>query len=253
MPTNKIKIRIQQYLDGELTPGQKEQVEQLIMNDPAVKKYYDDLVAMDKMLKDDAIKTETINLEENILCNLGHPGIYPREEEPERWFGFIPATPQWTLIPALILGLLIGFFIFSPVLKKKHVLDLSRVDLAGSMTGKTSSAFALPISFSGVNATIKADYLSHDFIRIDFDIQSEQESQIRLSFNKDQFNIWNLKAVNPTDESRILADYRSIEIINRGDNTYMALLKKMNETEEPIKVEVFYNDMLQYQTVVSIK
>jgi hypothetical protein len=127
------------------------------------------------------------------------------------------------------------------------------MDLAGTMTGHATSAFALPINLAGVNATINADYISSDFLRINLRIQSEQESQIRMSFNKDQFNVWNMKAVNPTGDSRILADYQSVAIINRGDNDYFVLLKKLNDAEEPFKVEVFYDDMLQYQTVVTIK
>jgi hypothetical protein len=254
MLTNRIKQRLQQYLDGELSPDKKKQVQELMEHDSEVKDYYEKLIAMEKMLKEDIGAAATVDLENEIISQLSRSqSISTVGTDRERWFGFIPASPQWTLLPALVLGILIGFFIFSPVLKKKHLKDLSTMDLAGTMTGHATSAFALPINLAGVNATINADYISSDFLRINLRIQSEQESQIRMSFNKDQFNVWNMKAVNPTGDSRILADYQSVAIINRGDNDYFVLLKKLNDAEEPFKVEVFYDDMLQYQTVVTIK
>jgi len=254
MLTNRIKQRLQQYLDGELSPDKKKQVQELMEHDSGVKDYYEKLIATDRMLQEDAAAVATVDMEKEIIGHLNRSqGLSQVGTDRERWFGFIPASPQWTLLPALVLGILIGFFIFSPVLKKKHLKDLSTMELAGTMTGHATGAFALPINLAGVNATINADYIGSDFLRINLHIQSEQESQIRMSFNKDQFNVWNMKAVNPTDESRILADYQSVAIINRGDNTYLVLLKKLNDAEEPLKVEVFYDDMLQYQTVVTVK
>ncbi|MCX6234333.1 MAG: hypothetical protein NT175_06350 [Bacteroidetes bacterium] len=253
MLSRKQKKYIQKFIDGDLLPERKKYIKELLDRDPDAKLYYEGLLEVENTLKNDASVAESPDLENLILRDIQQ---IPQNDLPSQvkkhWTEYIWPSPQWGIGYALIFGILIGIFIFSPVLRNRNWKTVSDSDMAGSMTN-ISTAFNLPIYIAGINATITAGYVSQDFLRIEINVQSNDLAQIRLSFNKDQFSLWTLKAVDQNPECRILADYSSVEVINRGENVYLVLLKKLSSLEETIRIEVFSNDMRQYENNITIK
>jgi hypothetical protein len=253
MADRKQKKYIQQFIDGELSPDRKSYVEELLKRDPEAKSYYEVLLKVDEMLKEDAASRESIDMEHVILSQIQQTkqtGIpYPVKKH---WTEIIWPSPQWGIGYALVLGILLGVFILSPFLKIRNWKSAPDSELAGSMAS-LSTAFNLPINLPGITASITAGYASENFLRIEVNVQSDDLTQIRMTYDRDQFSLWTLKAIDQNPECGILADYGSVEVINKGENSYLVLLRKLSGLEENIRIEVFSNNVRQYDNNVIVK
>ncbi len=254
MIKRKIEKLVQRYLDGEVSVKEKKFVEGLIKADPSVKEYYDQMKLLEEDLYLDAQSIEGANIKDEVLNEIHRMNI--KKITIRDGSGFIEkmfANNRLNIAYAVVLGLIIGFFIFSPAIRQKDHSSIPESDLYGTIhSNEATTAFTLPIELPSIKVSLNANYLPQDFIRISIDVSSEEQIRLRLSFNKDNFQPWNMKVISADPECRLLSGYNSVEVINKGENRYFILLKKMNQLEEQIEIRVFSNDLLLYENVVTV-
>ena len=253
MIKQKIEKLVQRYLDGDVSVKEKKYVEGLIKDDPSVKEYYEQMKLLEEDLYLDAQSIEGVNLKDDVLNEIQLIKMKERRVKDDP--GFIEKlfpNNRLNIAYAVVLGIIIGFLIFSPFIKQKDQTSIPESDLYGSISHEATTAFTLPIELTSVKVRLNADYLPQGFIRISMDIFSEEQIRIRFSFNKDNFQPWNMKVISANSECRMLSGYNSVEVINKGENRYFILLKKMNHLEEQIEVRVFSDELLIYENVVTV-
>jgi len=253
MIKRKIEKLVQRYLDGEVSVRERKVVEGLIKDDSSVKEYYEQMKLLEEDLYLDARSIEGINIKDDVLKDIRLMKMKKAViKDDSGFFEKMFANNSLNIAYAVVLGLIIGFFIFSPAIRQKDRSSIPESDLYGTISNEATTAFTLPIELPSAKVSINADYLPQDFIRISIDISSEEQIRMRLSFNKDSFQPWNMKAISANSECRLLSDYNAVEVINKGENRYFVLLKKMNHLEEQIDIRVFSNDLLVYENEVTV-
>ncbi|MCK4677866.1 MAG: hypothetical protein KAT48_07025 [Bacteroidales bacterium] len=253
MIKRKIEKLVQRYLDGDVSFKEKKYVEELIRDDPSVKEYYEQMMLLEEDLYLDAQSIEGVNLKDDVLNEIQIMKMKKKIiKDDAGFFEKVFANTRLNIAYAFALGLIIGFFIFSPAIRQKGQPSIPESDLYGTISHEATTAFTLPIELPSVKVSLNADYLPQDFIRISMDISSEEQIRLRLSFNKDNFQPWNMKVISADPECRLLSDYNSVEVINKGENRYFVLLKKMNHLEEQIEIRIFSNDLLLYENIVMV-
>lgn len=164
------------------------------------------------------------------------------------------SNPIWNIAIALIIGLIIGFLVFSPILKKGSEKIDNEMDAAGTIAKPEAKPdFVLPIEIPGVVAKINILNKTQDFVELVIDISSEEINHLSIFFNKGDFNLWSSKIVKRSDICSILNGYNSVEIVNKGDNTTAILLKKMNKLENELRIVISVNNSKIYEQTVTIK
>ena len=253
MIKRKIEKLVQRYLDGDVSFKEKKYIEGLIRDDQSVKEYYEQMKLLEEDLYLDAQSIEGVNIKDNVLNEIQLMKM--KKSVINDGSGFIEkmfANAGLNIAFAFVVGLIIGFFIFSPAIRQTDQPSIPESDLYGTISHEATTAFTLPIELPSVKVSLNADYLPQDFIRISIDVSSEEQIRLRLSFNKDNFQPWNIKVINADPECRLFSDYNSVEVINKGENKYFVLLKKMNHLEDQIEIRVFSNDLLLYENVVTV-
>ena len=253
MIKRKIEKLVQRYLDGDVSVKEKKFVEGFIKDDSSVKEYYEQMKLLEEDLYLDAQSIEGINVKDDVLNGIQLMKMKKAVIKDD--FGFFErmfTNNRLNIAYAVVLGIIIGFLIFSPAIRQKGQVSIPESDLYGTISHEATTAFTLPIELPSVKVNLHADYLPQDFIRISMDISSEEQIRIRLSFNKDNFQPWNMKVISANSECRMLSGYNSVEVINKGENRYFILLKKMNHLEEQIEVRVFSDESLIYENVVTV-
>ena len=255
MLNRKTEELVQRFLDGDISAGDKEKVKELMKNDPTVMEYYEKIKELQELLYSDAKSTESVDLKVDILNKIHLMDMQEKQEQQvkedtniiEKLF----PSRKLNIAYAVALGVIIGFLIFGPALWEK---DTSlEDDLSGTIYDKdVRPAFKLPVKLSGVTANIDAHYLPENLIRITMDVNSAELSRTRLSFNKDNFHVRHMKVAGQDPAGRLHVSDASVEAINVDKNTYIILLKKLNQPEDQIKIEIFSGEQLLYEKTVTV-
>ena len=252
MLDRKTEKLVQRFLDGDISAGDKEYVEELIKNDPYVMEYYEQIKELQELLYSDAKNTESVDLKVDILNKIHLMDMQKKQVKGdtniiEKLF----PSRKLNIAYAVALGVIIGFLIFGPVLWEKD--PSLEDDLSGTIYDKDARpAFKLPVKLSGVTVNIDGHYLPGNLIRITMDVNSEKLSRTRLSFNKDNFHVRHMKVAGQDPAGRLLVSDASVEAINVDKNTYIILLKKLNQPEDQIKIEIFSGEQLLYEKIVKV-
>jgi len=252
MISKRIKDNILKYIDGNLDPGLIEKMETLMKENSEAEAFYQKMLKLDNMLKKDKQKSEKVDLSDGIMDEILEMERLQERSVGQGWLAKLFPNTGWNVAYALVLGIIIGFFVFSPVLRPKT--DTFNIDEIGTLYDVNAQhAFNLPINLEDVNAEINVHNLSEDFVQIVVQMSSEENAKMRFSFNKSSISIWSFRPLSQNMDCKVLTGYNSLEIMNTGDNTYIILLKMLSELEEQVKVEVFSNDAHLYETILEIK
>ena len=247
------KELILRYIDGELNDRDKDTAAELLKTNDAAAKFYDDMKKLDQILEEDKFQPEEVDLTDLIMSEINQIETdKPRNKTEGLWSRFFP-EPRWNVAYALILGIIIGFLLFSPLIRPDVGSSVTDLDEIGTMYDiDAKPAFKVPLAFDGINAEITAHLLSDDFVRIIVEMTSEEVTRTRFSFNKSDFNVWTYKVIEQQFDCRILSGYNTVDVVNIGKNSYIILLKKLNHLDNEIKVEVFSEDRTVYQDILTI-
>jgi len=252
--TGKEQILIQKYIDGELSPQEKIVVDGLIKNNIDAKKYYDDLNSIESMLKEDAQDKVSIDLKDQIMNEILRNE--QRKDHPvkvENALDRIFPNPRWNVAYAFVLGIMIGALIFTLAPKQVNIEDIPESNLAGSMSNSsTGSAFILPVDIPGIHLNINADELQENYYKILVEVMTESPGMVNLSFNKSGFYLQSIKMLKENSECRITSNRSSVQMFNRGENKFIILMKKLSYLPEDINIQVFLDEMIKYENVVTI-
>ncbi len=255
MLNRKTEKLVQRFLDGDLSAGDKENVKELMKNDPYVMEYYEKIKELQELMYSDAKNTESVDLKVDILnkihlMDMQEKQVKQTKEDTNIIEKLFPSR-KLNIAYAMALGVIIGFLIFGPVLWEKD--QSFEDDLFGTIYDKDARpAFKLPVKLSGVTVNIDAHYIPENLIRITMDVNSEKPSRTRLSFNKDNFHVRHMKVAGHDPAGRLRVSDASVEAINVDKNTYIILLKKLNQPEDQIIIEVFSGEQLLYEKTVSV-
>ena len=254
MIDKKTKELILRYIDGKLNDRDKDTAVELLKTNDAVAKFYENMKKLDQILEEDKFKPEEVDLTDLIMSEINQIKTdKPRNQIEGFWNRLFP-DPRWNVAYALIMGVIIGFLLFSPLIRPDVGSSDTDLDEIGTMYDvNTEPAFKVPIALDGVDAEITAHHLSNDFVRIIVEMVSDEETRTRFSFNKSDFNVWTYKVIEQQFDCRILSNYNAVEVVNVGKNSYIILLKKLNDLDNEIKVEVFSGDRIVYQNILTIQ
>jgi len=225
----------------------------LATNDEA-KQFYDEMTKLDQILEEDKFQPKEINLTDSIMDEINQSHHAQKVGAKGNIWNKLFPDPRWNVAYSLILGVIIGFLLFSPLIRPDLSSSDFDIDEIGTMyDANAKPAFEIPVELENINARFTAYHLANDFVKVVVEMTSEKEARARFSFNKNDFNVWTYKVLEQKFDCRILTGYGSVEVINTGKNTYLILLKKLNHLQNEIKVEIFSEDQSLYQDILTIK
>jgi len=253
MINKKIERLIIRYIDGDVTPSEKLFIEKALNEDGEVSKYYEKMKKLDEILTENATQTESVDLKNEILDEIHRSEAKGAQRRRGNIWEKLAPTTGWRIAYAFVMGIIIGFLLFSPIFKPKQASDILDQEVGTIYDMESKVAFTLPINITGVTADVSAHYLANDFIKIAVELNSVKQIKTKFSYNKNNFEIWNLRIAKEHAECNIISGYNYVEIINTGENSYIVLLKKLNDLEDEIKLEMFSFEGLLYEDRLQIK
>ena len=110
-----IEERLWEFIDGTSTPEEKQNIEQLLQSDPAVKQLYEEFSALDHSLKASGLEEPSMRFTKNVMEQIA----------------LVPAPkPLRTKIDKRIIGGIGGFFILT--LSVLFIFSLTQLNWSGS-------------------------------------------------------------------------------------------------------------------------
>lgn len=255
MVTKKIKKLVQYYLDGELSGRDLLFIEELLKSNEEVRKYLDEMKSLNELLLEDARKEHTVSMKEQVMnAIVRKPSKKIQSTAKPAFFEIVFGNYKWNLAYVFVAGLIIGFFIFSPVFKSSLKNQLQHEDIQGNLYQPENKAlFSIPFHSDDLKINISGQELEKNFINISSEISSLSEVHVRISFDPSSFQVWSVKAISQHQNSRILSNMDAVDILSEGDNKFMLLLKKNNSLAQNIKVDVYRDDTLLYTEKITLQ
>ncbi len=252
--TVKDQILIQKYIEGNLSPQEIIIAEDIIKNNDDAGKYYEDLNSIESVLKEGAEIKVNINLKEQIMNEIHRNNEQKvHSVKTDKLFDRMFPSVRWSIAYAFILGIIIGALVVALVPKKDNLKDIDESQLSGSMLNSiTGNAFNLPVEIPGIHMNIIADRLKENYLKIIVDLQNEIPGMVNLSFNKSGFYLQSIQILEENDECRITSSRNSVQMFNTGENKFIILMKKLSYLPEDINIQVFVDEIMKYENIVTI-
>lgn len=250
----KEKILIQKYIDGDLSASEKEVVENIIRNNTDAEKYYNDLLSIDNLLKQESNESYKIDLKDQIMKEIQkNDSIEEYTVNKESFYNKLFPNLRWRIAYAFVFGIIIGALIVALMPRKDSIKDLDESQLSGSISNNASSnVFTLPVDIPGVKLNITSDKLKENFIKILIDLKTDEPGMLSMSFNKSGFYLQSFRMLKENNECRINNNRNSVQLYNYGENVYVLLMKKMTQLPEDLNIQLFQDQMIKYENTVTI-
>lgn len=265
MIRRRTKKLIHRYLEGNISPKDKQKLHDLMPENPEISTFIEEMMALETSLHEAARQQPRIDLVEPIMQSVREKEkISPVHQQMRdhhtyshtlvKVVGQLFPSHPWNLAYSFIAGLIIGIIIFGVVSRQERAISFTEWEVSGSMVDKHAVEIAVvPVILPALEANIKAYRLPQDFTQVIVEVTSETSSLINISFRSSGFQVWSLKSVESKPDCHIMAGYSSIEIGNLGGNTYLILMKKLTDMEEELIVSIYTDGHLDYTTRLPIE
>jgi hypothetical protein len=260
---NNKKILLQ-YLEGTLSGEDRKRLERELAENSEWKACLDEMIQLDEVLTDDARESPKIDLSDPIMNAIhqkmtvyeGDTGTIPRQVMVSPWkktMNHLFPNPQWNVAWGFIAGVIAGIAVLSLFHLREPSGVVSEMDATGTFASKEAKeTVLLPVDLPTVKLNLTSNTLPQNFTQLNMQVTSEKSSLIQLSFNTSSFQVWSLRPVENKQDCQILAGYDYIEIGNRGQNTYIILLKKLTTVEEELSVSIYQDGNLEFNSQIKI-
>ncbi len=252
--TSKEQMLIQRYIDGELSSKEKLAAENLINNNGEAKKYHEDIISIDNALDEGAKSQVEIDLKERIMNE-----ILRKEKTRESTikagsvFDRIFPNLRWNIAYAFVMGIIIGAIVVVLVPKQESVDDIPNSLLSGTISNNISGdLFSLPVDLPGLHLNINADKLQENYFKVLVEVMTEEAGMVNLSFNRSGFYMQSIQMLKQNNDCRIISNRSSVQFYNKGENTYILLMKKLSYLPEDINIQVYQEEAVKYENVVTL-
>lgn len=233
------------FIDGELDETRKEKLLSEIKINPEAKKYYDDLVTVTSMLRNDSKNEKEIDLTYSVINKLDKNKYSQLPQKASFWdyFNFANSN-NFRYAAVFSIGILVGLIVYTTAFKSSEELSkLNSVDVYGTMTDISkpinfSRSGSVNIDNSGVKAKIDS-YFQNDLIITEVKVKSDDNISLNFSFNDSNLKVYGMKSVNTKAESNIISGKGIIQISSKGENTFIMMFKNRGSQKESLDINVY--------------
>jgi hypothetical protein len=243
MISESFKILINKFIDNELSPDEKVQLDQALHESTECSNYYNEMLLLDKQLKEAATHTQTIDIAGQLISKIKTKNQKPAHKNMFQMNNSSSLLKSYRLRLAIAfvsgaaacLIILFSFFDFG---QNSKLLPFD------ALTG----AMVQPGSFSGATKILKnqqstveiySSKLQEGFVQLDIVQNSTEIINVEFSFDAGNFQVYGLRPLEQGTTSSMGATLNSVIIKSSGNARFVFLLKQMNQLESSVTVKIF--------------
>lgn len=237
------KILINKFIDDELSPDEKAQIDKALSEDNECSNYFKEMVLLDRQLVDAAMHTHTIDIADQLIST-----IKTKNQKPVNKKKFIMNNSS-SLLKSSRLRLAIAFVSGAAACL---IILFSFFDFGQNSKlmpfDALSGAMVQPGSFSGATKILKnqqstveiySSKLQEGFVQLDIVQNSTELINVEFSFDAGNFQVYGLRPLEQGTNSSIGATLNSVITKSSGSARFVFLLKQMNQMESSVTVKIF--------------
>ncbi|MHC1706508.1 MAG: anti-sigma factor [Bacteroidales bacterium] len=256
MNEKKLIQDIYRLLDGEVSPGERDDIERYIAEHPEAEKLYRQCEKISRQLEmlpqeeaDPYLKSAVMNK------------INTRQQSQEkkslglRFVQDFWHRPAFKLSYIFIAGVVTGFLVLT-ILKIDFTSSVKKDNLKGTFSSPRSFenlkvAEALQFENSQVKAVCNVRY-SQNFVEIHLELTSENMLTSIFEFNTENFSVYNIQPLLVNVQSSSLIASNSVNLNTIGNNKYVIQLYNKKPHSNDIVFRLVQEGQQIYQNTVTI-
>ncbi len=251
----KIIRKIYRDIDGDLNPGEHEELMNWLESAPEAKKMYTDRKETAEKFREE--KFLEVDVKQQILNKIKMENFIPTEklsisERMSRIF----FSPRFKIGFAFVLGIFLGIFVISLLGQAKSGKKLKQQDIAGTMWDTRSydemkTADNILYESPMAKATFNVKY-SSKVVEMHIDLYSLYPVKLAINFDPNAFMTFNVQNMNMNAQTSAMSSYNYIQINNVGQNQFVVLLYNKNSLPNKVNFSIFQNEIPLYANSVVI-
>ncbi len=198
-----------------------------------------------------------VDLKQEILSKINMEKYQTEKKKPELLVRQkIWHKPGWKMGFAFVLGVFVGFLIFSILKISFTGVEDKTTEMKGTLYD-TRSYDNMKMADNLIYDTpltkaICAVRYSTRIVEIHLDLSSLYPVRATLQFDFNNFEVLNMQNINVNDQTTSMASTNFIQINNVGDNKFIIQLYNKNNLQNNIDFRLYQNDIPIFQNSVAV-
>jgi hypothetical protein len=247
------KILIQQLVDGELDPQQKDAAFKTISNDPDAARYFQQLKALNDLLATDSSRQHKVDLTAEIHDRILHHSVVAAGQNGKTiWELLFPNT--WSkMTVAFAAGILIGLFLISPLVKELRQSSIDQTNSGGTIRNIGPNAISLDkVSLPGISILIGKQPVGRYAQLLRLVVDASIPVEISILPQQADVTFQNISLKDHSGNCELYRDSRGIRMNIAGRQEVIITVETPESKTVTLQMRIADHDKLIYEKMIEL-